>query len=121
LDASASLAGTGATYSWDVNGDGTFGDATGATPTLTWEQLIALGIAGDGSNTVTVQITDTATHTAETTLTVTEAPTTASITGPSTAMVGSPVTLKDGAVDPSPPDLPARSPTPSTGVTAARR
>jgi PKD domain-containing protein len=32
------------TYSWDVNGDGTFGDATGVHPTLTWTQLKALGI-----------------------------------------------------------------------------
>ena len=32
LDGTGSLAGPGATYSWDVNDDGTFGDATGATP-----------------------------------------------------------------------------------------
>ncbi len=32
------------TYSWDINGDGTFGDAVGATPTLSWAQLEALGI-----------------------------------------------------------------------------
>ncbi len=31
------------TYTWDVNGDGIYGDATGATPTLTWSQLQALG------------------------------------------------------------------------------
>ena len=31
-------------FSWDVNGDGIFGDAIGATPTLTWAQLNALGI-----------------------------------------------------------------------------
>ena len=39
-----------ATFSWDVNDDGTFGDATGATPTLTWAQLEALGIT-DGTPT----------------------------------------------------------------------
>src|SRR5262245_38174256 len=27
------------TFSWDVNGDGTFGDATGASPTLSWAEL----------------------------------------------------------------------------------
>ena len=27
------------TYSWDINGDGTFGDAVGANPTVTWAQL----------------------------------------------------------------------------------
>jgi subtilisin-like proprotein convertase family protein len=105
VDASASPAGNGATYSWDVDGDGTFGDATGATPTLTWAELIALGIDGDGAHTMTVQITDVATYTAEATLTVTETATTVSIAGPSTALVGKPVTLKVSAVDPSPGDL----------------
>src|SRR5262249_17532425 len=35
--------GDAVTFSWDVNGDGIFGDATGAHPTLTWTQLKALG------------------------------------------------------------------------------
>ena len=39
------------TYSWDVNGDGVFGDASGVSPTLTWSQLQALGI-NDGPRTV---------------------------------------------------------------------
>jgi hypothetical protein len=43
------------TYSWDVNGDGVFGDATGASPTLTWAQLVALGI-NDGPATFNVQV-----------------------------------------------------------------
>lgn len=50
----------GATYSWDVNGDGIFGDATGQTPTLTWTQLNALGI-NDGPttfNNVKVRVSD---------------------------------------------------------------
>lgn len=33
-----------ATYSWDVNGDGVFGDAAGYSPVLTWNQLKALGL-----------------------------------------------------------------------------
>ena len=37
------------TYSWDVNGDGTFGDASGVSPTLTWSQLQALGIKGQST------------------------------------------------------------------------
>lgn len=45
-------------YSWDVNGDGTFGDATGATPTLTWSQLEALGLGGPGSYSPSVRIDD---------------------------------------------------------------
>jgi hypothetical protein len=32
------------TYSWDINGDGAFGDAIGVQPTLTWSQLNSLGI-----------------------------------------------------------------------------
>lgn len=37
-------------YSWDVNGDGTFGDATGVNPSLPWAALVSLGIT-DGNNT----------------------------------------------------------------------
>lgn len=48
-------------YSWDVNGDGVFGDATGANPLLTWSDLQMLGI-NDGPNAATynvrVQVTD---------------------------------------------------------------
>ena len=38
------LSGDPLSYTWDINGDGTFYDATGATPTLTWPQLNYLGI-----------------------------------------------------------------------------
>jgi hypothetical protein len=45
LTLSASATGIGPlSYSWDVNDDGIFGDATGANPTLSWAQLVALGI-----------------------------------------------------------------------------
>src|SRR5262249_59310373 len=61
LDASASSDPNGdpLTYSWDVNGDGVYGDATGVNPTLTWAELQALGIA-DGPSTwnVTVRVSD---------------------------------------------------------------
>ncbi|MCA1684777.1 MAG: lactonase family protein, partial [Planctomycetia bacterium] len=30
--------------SWDLQGDGVYGDATGLSPTLTWAQLVALGL-----------------------------------------------------------------------------
>jgi len=47
------------TYSWDLNGDGTFGDATGVKPKLTWAQLVALGIVnGPSSFTVKVRVDD---------------------------------------------------------------
>ncbi|HEY1598691.1 MAG TPA: right-handed parallel beta-helix repeat-containing protein, partial [Pirellulales bacterium] len=43
------------TYSWDINGDGVFGDATGANPTLSWAQLGALGIV-NGPSTFNVEV-----------------------------------------------------------------
>lgn len=61
LDASASSDPDGdpLTFSWDVNGDNVFGDATGATPTLTWSQLAALGINdGAGSRNIQVRVDD---------------------------------------------------------------
>lgn len=45
-------------YSWDVNGDGNFGDATGVSPTLTWAQLNALGIVDPGTYTVRLAVAD---------------------------------------------------------------
>jgi len=56
-----SLAGSGTdpvdalSYSWDINGDGTFGDAMGAAPSLTWNQLVALGV-NNGPNTFNVKL-----------------------------------------------------------------
>jgi|GEM_PF-3147636 len=48
------------TYSWDLNGDGTFGDATGARPVVTPAQMKSLGL-GDSTataKTIRVQIGD---------------------------------------------------------------
>ncbi len=50
LDANGST-GAGLTYSWDVNGDGQFGDAAGASPTYTFPA---------GTYTVRAQVTDAA-------------------------------------------------------------
>jgi hypothetical protein len=57
-------------YSWDLNNDGTFGDASGVNPSLTWAQQQAYGLAFLGDHTVRVQVTDTfgATSTASATL-----------------------------------------------------
>jgi phospholipase C len=46
LNASASSDpfGRALNFSWDVNGNGKFGDATGVSPTLTWSQLQTLGL-----------------------------------------------------------------------------
>ena len=43
-------------YSWDVNGDDVFGDATGVTPTLTAIELIELGLQGGNTYGVRVQV-----------------------------------------------------------------
>ena len=48
------------TFRWDVDGDGDFDEnVTGVMPTLTWAQLVALGISdGPYSDTVTVEVSD---------------------------------------------------------------
>jgi hypothetical protein len=43
-------------FSWDLNGDGTFGDAVGANPTLTWAQLVGLGVVNSQTSTATVRV-----------------------------------------------------------------
>jgi hypothetical protein len=61
LDASASSdpdAGDVLSYGWDLNGDGNFGDATGSAPSLTWSDLLALGISADGSYPITLRVSD---------------------------------------------------------------
>lgn len=45
----------GWSYSWDINGDGVFGDALGGSPTVSWDQLVALGIS-DGPTTRNVRV-----------------------------------------------------------------
>jgi subtilisin-like proprotein convertase family protein len=96
---SLALAGVGSspvgsplTYSWDINGDSTFGDATGASPTLTWTQLAALGITnGPGTYNVSLQVSDIyggVTVSAPVTLTINNVPPAVGIVGPSTALRG---------------------------------
>ena len=79
------------TYSWDVNGDGNFGDATGVSPTLTWSQLGLLGIATSlDTRSVRVRATDSmglSTVSNPTTLTV-------AATGPSSG--GGPYSIVQG-------------------------
>jgi len=48
----------GVSVSWDLNNDGTFGDATGASPTVAWATLNTLGITDNGNRTIVVQATD---------------------------------------------------------------
>jgi hypothetical protein len=102
VDASASVTAGPGTFDWDVNGDGTFGDASGVSPTLTGAQLAALGL-GDGPATATIelQVTDgLSTDTTTTGLTITNVAPTAAVTNvPATIVEGTPATLTFGATD----------------------
>ncbi len=72
------------TYSWDVNGDGTFGDATGVSPTITWAQLVAYGF-GEGPTSISnvrVRVSDGVS-------TVTSAATTVTINNAGPTVAGS--------------------------------
>ena len=86
------------TYSWDVNGDGTFGDASGVSPTLTWSQLQVLGI-NDGPRTVPnvrVRVDDGHGHVVDspvTTLTVTNVAPTATFIAPPSIVYGNGLTV----------------------------
>ncbi len=46
-------------FEWDLNNDGTFGDATGVNPTLTVAQLATFGINTPGSFPIGLRVTDT--------------------------------------------------------------
>jgi hypothetical protein len=46
-------------YSWDLDGDGNFDDAFGANPTVSWDQLEALGIVPGQSYEVRLLVNDT--------------------------------------------------------------
>ncbi len=91
-------------YSWDINGDGTFGDATGQNPTLSWTQLSALGINdGLATRNVKVRVTDTASPAVDsgaTTLTINNAPPTLMLSGASSVSVGQTYTLNLSPNDP---------------------
>ncbi|MFK4835114.1 Ig-like domain repeat protein [Microbacterium sp. ZW T2_14] len=105
LDGSGST--PGATYQWDVDGDGAFTDASGPSPTLTWAQLEALGITdGPSVHTVAIRVdlgNQAVTDTAE--LAVTNASPTAVVTGAAAATADVPFTMKVGAEDPSSADM----------------
>lgn len=109
LDGSASS--TAGTLDWDVNGDGVFGDATGADPILTWADLESLGITdGPGSWQVSVRVTAGAQSatSAATTLTVTNTAPSSYLKGDDlTATVGEPFSVNVGADDPSSADMAA--------------
>ncbi len=106
LDGSGSSTGN---VAWDLDGDAQFDDATGASPTLTWAQLEALGIDdGPATQLVEIQVTaDGQSATSDATVNVTNTAPTSVVTGDLTATVGVPFTLKVGAEDPSSADMAA--------------
>jgi PKD repeat protein/type VI protein secretion system component Hcp len=93
------------TFSWDVNGDGT-PDAAGVNPTLSWQQLHALGIQ-DGTYMVTLTVQDDHGHTvtASVPLTVDNVVPVAQLTGPAAAVRGQPVTFAGTFTDPGEEDF----------------
>ena len=99
------------TFMWDINGNGET-DAVGEFATLTWAQLVALGIT-DGPQTQAIRLhvddgfggNDSS---AAATLTVENAPPTAVFNVPASAFVGESVSVSfDDATDPSPDDIAA--------------
>jgi uncharacterized delta-60 repeat protein len=104
--ASSDENGDSLTYSWDVNGDGIFGDATGVAPTLSWSSLIGLGINDNGTRNVTVRVSDGkgGVDDATTILTIQNAAPVAGISGPSDGVRGQPRKFTFNAIDPSPVD-----------------
>ncbi len=88
-------------YAWDLDGDGVFGDAVGATPTLTWNDLQSLGIVNDGVYQIALQAASAnGSGTALTTLIVLNTPPTITLTG-GNPNVGVPYTLGLAATDPA--------------------
>jgi glucose/arabinose dehydrogenase len=92
------------TYSWDLNGDGTFGDATTATASYTY--------TSSGVYHAALRVTDNlgATDTATTTITVGNTAPNAVIDTPTTALtwkVGDPINFSGHATDPQDGTIPA--------------
>jgi hypothetical protein len=97
-------------YSWDINGDGTFGDAVGANPTVTWATLQGLPgtlIRDDGTFDVTVRVTyqgNRQVESAPTTLTVTNAAPTLTLNPVAAINEHGVATLRGTITDPSAAD-----------------
>ena len=46
------------TYAWDLDNDGSYDDATGSTPIISWSTLISLGLDDDGTYTIGLEVSD---------------------------------------------------------------
>jgi pectate lyase len=94
------------TYSWDINGDDVFGDAFGVSPTLSWSQLVALGINQGplAISNLRVEVNDGhggIARSAAAVLAVLNSPPATAISGPGTALRGELKTYVLTATDPS--------------------
>ncbi len=112
LDATGTTTtGTAASFAWDLDGDGAFDDATGASPTIDATDLppaLADGLATATPVPIAVQVTDEPTiDTDDTTVTVSNVAPVATVDLPGPIVAGTPVTVKVGAIDPSPVDAAA--------------
>ncbi len=94
FDPDASFGDAVVSWEWDVNGDSVF-DVTGETPTVTWAQLLTLGITPGTSYNLGLRVTDTmgAQHLQSTLFTVNPVPEPATCTiwalaGASCGLVG---------------------------------
>ncbi len=100
LDASASQAGSGATitgYSWDLNGDGTFGDATGATASASFDRdgIVSVRVTDDAGRQAIVYANVTVTGADRAPVVANASPASAT-----TVTVGRPVDVSVAASDP---------------------
>ncbi|MBY0588338.1 hypothetical protein K2X85_14270 [bacterium] len=95
------------TYAWDLDGDGQFDDAQGRSPTLTWADLVAVGLAnGPAATSIRLQVIDNNgfSFTGAATLTINNTPPQVSGTVPLNVPFGTSVSLALSANDPSPAD-----------------
>lgn len=110
LDASASsdIDGVIVSYSWDVNGDGVYGDAFGVMSTLTWSELSSLGITdGQQTRNIKVKVTDSQgieSISPAAVLTLNNAPPNAQVNAWNFMIRGQSRTFYFAATDPSPTD-----------------
>ena len=58
------------TYAWDLSGNGQYNQAFGPNPTISWADLVQLGISKDGSYPIHLRVTDPQGRVAETTATL---------------------------------------------------
>jgi len=104
LDASASsdIDGDSLSFAWDLDNDGTYGDVTGETASLSWAALQGSGIDDDGSYTIGLQINDGngGVSTDSASLVVSNTAPTLTVTGAAVVNAGATYTLTLADADP---------------------